>query len=195
MFRHTKLSYDPSLDYEKICRELFGENRYLCVAEKMNINAHVHFQGETNLTEREYDDKFTLLVQDHYLKKSNPKARPVRHVRSGDVDELGYQYMCKENPPNVLAKNRFDEEEIQALHEQSECHVDELKCGLKRKLHQLSPELSPQSLHRRYRREAGVYYETSDKMPPPNVQKLILWAMYTSPGASLETKDYVMERI
>jgi hypothetical protein len=195
MLRHTKLAYDPHLNYPYMCKKLYGDNKYLCVAEKMSVNAHVHFQGVTNLTTREYDDLFTELTCEHYLKRDNKKARPVRHVRAGDVDELGFQYMCKENPPNILARNQFEDEDIQALHEASEEHVQELKCGLKRKLHELDPEPTPQDLHRKYRMEGLAYYEASDKMPPPNFQKLVLWAMYTSPGASRATKEYVSERI
>lgn len=193
-FRHVKIAYDPSLDYSKICRTVFTE-KWLCVAEKINVNAHVHFQGYTEYSDDYFKDLFHRLTEDHYLRKANKKARPVRHVRAGCVDELGFQYLCKEDPPNVLSALGFEPEDIQALHEASEEHVQELKCGLKRKLHELDPEPTPQDLHRKYRMEGLAYYEASDKMPPPNFQKLVLWAMYTSPGASCATKEYVSERI
>lgn len=195
MFRHTKLRYDPALDYPAICHAVYGENKHLCVLEKVDVNAHVHCQGITNLTQREYDEKFTDLTANHYLRKQKTNARPVRHERQGKVDETGFQYMCKEDPPKVLSKNGFSDEDIRALHEQSEEHVAELKCGLKRKLHELSPESSPQEMHLQYQEEGLAYYESIDKMPPPNYQKLVLWAMYTSPGASTSVKRYVATRI
>lgn len=189
------MSYDPSLDYSTMCHELYGENKHLCVLEKIDINAHCHFQGITNLTVRQYDDKFTELTSTHYLRKQKTNARPVRHERQGKVDETGFQYMCKEDPPKILSKNGFSDEDIQQLHEQSAEHVAELKCGLKRKIHELSPGPDPEALHEKCLDTASDYYEDVDKMPPPNLQKLILWAMHTMPGASRAQKRWCIRRI
>lgn len=191
MLRHTKVQYDPTLDYQAICRAVYGENKCLCVAEKLRVNAHVHFQGYSDFSESAYDRAFTEWTKEHYLRKTKSGSRPVRHMRTVTTEE-GFQYMCKEADvsTHVLYKQGLTDEDIQKLHQKSEEHVDELKSGLKRKLHELDQERSPQGLHRQYRLEGLAYYANDDKMPPPNFQKLVLWAMYTSPGASSEVKEY-----
>ena len=95
MLIHFKCNYDDSWDYPAICRIFFGTNQCLCQAEKMNVNAHVHFQGDTDLTPKQVETAITELAATHYLKKHSPKARPIRRVH-GTVTVVGYQYLSKE---------------------------------------------------------------------------------------------------
>lgn len=73
--------------------------------------------------------------------------------------------------------------------------MEEIKCGLKRKLHELDQGLPPRDLHKKMMREGLAYYIASEKMPPPNFQKHVLWAMATAPTASEVTLEYVSQRI
>ena len=196
MFRHTKIFYDHTLDYGKIARAVYGTNKCLVVAEKIQTNAHVHFQGITDFSERVYVDKFSEATADHYMRKQKSTSRPIRHVRTGEINEQGFQYMCKESPPTVLYKQELTDEDIIALHEASEEHVDELKHGLKRKLHEIDTSSdSPSEVHAKYREHGLDYYIDQDKMPPPNFQKHILWAMASKKPPHHAWKLYVAERI
>lgn len=195
MFRHTKIQYDPSLDYEKICKAVYGENQCLCVAEKLETNAHVHFQGLTNLGKERYDDLFAEYTQNHFIRRVKPGARPVRHVRSGNVDEVGFQYMCKESPPNVLYKNGFTEQDIEDMHQASEEHVEEVKSGMKRKLHEMEFTGTPEYVHEEMQVAALKYFISENKFTPPNFQKQVLYAMATKPGVTDAEFRYVAKRI
>ena len=55
MLIHFKCNYDPAWDYPSICQSFFGNNQCLCQAEKMMTNAHVHFQGDTDLTPKQVE--------------------------------------------------------------------------------------------------------------------------------------------
>lgn len=195
MLRHFKVCYDSSLDYQRICEDVFDrELPALAVLEKVHSNAHVHIQGTTTLSDKAFDKALDDWSESHFKRRLKSGARPVKQTR-GVVDKIGFQYMCKEASPTVLYKQHITDDEIAEMHHASDEHVVEMKNSLKRKLHELDQELSPQALHRVYRLEGLAFYAADDKMPPPNFQKLVLWAMYTSPGASPSLKEYVSERI
>lgn len=197
-FRHSVICYDPSIDWAAVCAALFqAEKPYLCVAEKLDTNGHVHMQGKTKLSQRDFDKLAKDLLKDHY-KFKDPKARPIHHMRRETTEE-GYQYMCKENPVqtrNILAKNMFTDAELTELWEKSEFHVKELKEGLRKYLYEKVPmEENPAELHAAYRLSGIEYYIEQDKMPPPNFQKHILWAMALADPPCKRRKIYVAERI
>ena len=197
-FRHTAIDFDPSLPWADICVKLFKPDRpYLCVVEKFDTNSHVHMQGQTDMAQRVFDDYCRELCKDHY-KYKDPKARPIHHSRRR-IDEEGYKYMCKENPVacrHVLAKNMFTDEELTELWEKSELYVKEMKEGLRKHLSSTVPlDDDPAKLHADYRLSGLEYYIDQDKMPPPNFQKHILWAMARAEPPCKRRKIYVSERI
>ncbi len=56
-FVHFKCKFDPAWDYYKIGKDFFGENKALIVAEKLNTISHVHFQGHTDLDQKQILEK------------------------------------------------------------------------------------------------------------------------------------------
>lgn len=197
-FRHSKIEYDPRVNWKEVCAKLFEDRyKYLCVAEKLDVNAHVHLQGFTCMGDKEWDKLCRDLLADHY-KLQDPKARPIRHSRK-EVTDKGFQYMCKEDPfgnKNILARNLFTDGELLELYEKSEEHVKELKEGLRDYLFQKVPlDEDPAKLHAEYRLAGIDYYLEQDKMPPPNFQKHILWAMAKTDPPCKRRKIYVSERI
>jgi hypothetical protein len=135
--RHFKMSYDPKLHDQipEISRQLYGDNKALVVAEKLHVNAHIHFQGYTDLTEQSFRNKLGVLTKDHYMRRSLPgqPKYPVKCVKR-EADDMGFQYLCKEDPPNVLYKNHFTDEDIEELHEASDLYTETLKDDLKTRL-------------------------------------------------------------
>lgn len=195
MFRHTKVTHCSTLNYAEICKAVFGQNKCLAVMEKATTNPHVHIQGITDMSETYYNEKFRLLTQSHWQRQTPEKHNPVKHSKK-EINEKGFQYMCKEGPPNVLFQQGFLPGEIEELHTLSDAHVDQLKHGLKRKLHEIDvADLEPSKVHAMYRQKGIEYYLHEDKMPPPNFQKHVLWAMATKSPPSEDRIRYVSERI
>lgn len=195
MFRHTKVTFCSTLNVTDICKKLFGQNKCLAVMEKATTNPHIHIQGLTDMSESYYNEQFRLMTQSHWMRHNGEKHNPVKHSHK-DINEKGFQYMCKEGPPCVIYQQLFQPGEIEELHTLSEQHVDQIKHGLKRKLHEIDIEgMDPSAVHAEYREKGLDYYLHEDKMPPPNFQKHVLWAMATKNPQSPRRKRYVSERI
>ena len=178
---HFKMSFDPALDYPAIAQELYGTNKALVCAEKMDVNAHVHFQGYTDYADTTFRDRTTAATASHYMRKDITK-RPVRHVKR-KLDETGFQYMCKEALPTILYKHQFTDADITEMHEASNEHVQELKEGLRNHLVELDSikrlvPIEPGKCFKRAIVEAMLYYQAKGTMPPPNVRKLTIWALF-----------------
>lgn len=192
---HFKVETCVSVDVVNLAISLFLQNKCLVVLHKgKNENPHWHFQGETELDESEIKKKLAEVAQGHTKKVSNPNSRPVKR-RKVDADDLGYQYMMKEDPPKVVYSRGFTEEELDELHEASKDHVEQLKNQLQYYLvdkikweEEDGKMINPKDLHPQFRRHAINYYMEEDKMPPPNLQKLILWYMLKM------SKDKVVHR-
>lgn len=198
MWRHFKIAYDPALDYAAVCSQLFSDlGKCLCVVEKIDINAHVHFHGETDLTEDVFKNRVSELMKDHWKRKAEPTSRPVRHSGK-EANEKGLQYLMKEPDAleHVLYKKNITDEELEELKSASEAHVDELKGAMRAHLHALpdQPE-DAEKLHALYRFEGLEYYIAKAKMPPVNFQKLVLYAMALKEPPCKKRKMYVAERI
>lgn len=191
--QHIKCNYDPTWDYPAIARNLFGGNQCLVVAEKLATNAHVHFQGYTDLGPREFEKAITDLAATHYSKKVNSACRPVKRAKRS-VDEIGFQYLCKEERPPLYSQG-FTELELQALRDASDQHVDELKHGLGDYLADRMYDSEPVRAFNRMRLDALQYYSENDRRPSPRFQKDVLWVMYKHRQSTEEWKIFVSERI
>lgn len=191
--QHLKCNYDPAWDYPAIARTLFGHGKCLVVAEKISTNAHVHFQGITDLSHRQFEKAITELAATHWEKVLKPSGRPVKRARR-DIDEKGFQYLCKEDRPPLYSQG-FTEEELQALRDASDAHVDELKHGLGDHLATFDYPADPQQALTKMRLDALEYYDGQDKRPGPRFQKDVLWIMYKHKQSSPAWKLFVSERI
>lgn len=130
---HFKVETCMSVDPRGLCEYLFEENQYLCVLHKgKNENPHWHFQGYLAVSARDYDKRRAEIAAGHSKKIANPKSRPVKSAKK--CDETGFQYMMKEDKPNVVCYNLFTQEELDELHEKSAEHVDALKNDVYHKL-------------------------------------------------------------
>ena len=159
----------------------------------MNVNAHVHFQGNTDLTAKQLDTAITELARTHYLKKHSPNSKPVRRVH-GTVTVVGYQYLSKEGRDPLYSQG-FSAADLAALREASATHVEELKCGMPNHIFSLSYSAIPADAFNAMRLDALEYYDSQDKRPGPRFQKDVLWAMYKHPSVTDAWKFFVSERI
>lgn len=174
--------YDPSIDYESICKALFCTNRCLAMMEKKGGD-HLHVQGECSLPDKEIDIylKNNVIVK-HYrtiqaIEAGDPSLpRPCKRVRK-EVTEKGFQYMSKDVPQSVLVyKQVFTDDDIQDLYEKSEAHRAELQSKLGEYLSAncvRGAGESPRNLHKRLCGLAIRYYLDQDKMQPPNIKLLV----------------------
>lgn len=184
---HFKIEICRSVIPEQIVTSVFEDRKHLVVLHKgKNENPHWHFQGETHMDGKELDKFLATIAETHTKRIAAPKSRPVKRAKK-DIDEVGYQYMMKENPPDVVSSCGFTPEELEELHDKSDECVDQIKNQLYyyliEKLDWTEPKRiasSPhddyqRTMHSRARELAMEYYIGVDKMPPPNLQKLILW--------------------
>jgi hypothetical protein len=187
--------YCPKIDYEKLASDLFADQRCLMVLEKKPA-WHVHVQGE--LAEGvNIDAALKELAEKHSKREIDPTCRPVKK-RKLEADEIGFQYMAKQDGSEVLYSNGFDDEELTELKRLSDLRRQEVKQSMS---HYIEEELSNSSftscetMHDAFRLKGLDFYLSEDKLPPPNFQKLVLWAMIKSKHCSGATKVYVSQRI
>lgn len=191
--KHFVCNYDPNWDYPALCGQLFQSNKCLCVAEKISTNAHVHFQGYTDLGEKKWEQEITSIAATHWSKKIKPNCRPLRQHKRGP-DEVGFQYMCKEGIDPLYSQG-FEEGELASLKAKSDDYVEELKCGLKDHLHGKTYPSDPAAARKRMRMDALEYYHEGAKRPRPTFQKDVLWEMYRHPQSTQEWKEFCAEYI
>lgn len=196
MLVHFKVETCSSIDPVDVARVVFDMNRYLVVLHKgKNENPHWHFQGDTTWASSRLDEYLAELAANHTKKIAKPNSRPIKRAKKG-IDEVGFQYMMKETPPTVVSTT-FTEAELEELHAASEEHVDEMKNKLYHYLEErLDMSKTPAQVHAQARLLSGVYYLDENKMPPSNLQKLILWHIAKLAGKENEVfVSYVFERI
>lgn len=167
--------YDPSLNYEDYCKQLFGENKCLAMLEKKGGD-HLHIQGVLNVDEFDFKKIQTSMITTHYRKKVDPTCHPVKKRKRG-ADDVGFQYMAKELPTSVVIyKQGFSDQDLQELYEKSEQLRSELQCKLGEYIAAncvRQPGERPRDLHLRMCRVGFDYYLGEDKMQPPNFKLLI----------------------
>lgn len=200
MLVHFKIETCSSVDPVSVAERIFTTGRHLVVLHKgKNENPHWHFQGETEIPGKELDALIKEFCTNHSKYIKSKAARPAKRVK-GDVTELGYQYMLKEDPPIVVSQNGFTEEDISELHQKSQDHVDSLKNQLRDYLYEIEDRkpchnYDPKEAHRRWRHRGIEYYINADKMPPPNFQKLLIWYMIKRFQDNRVFRNYLSSKI
>lgn len=169
--------HDSNFDYEEICRDLFGTNKCLAMLESTTKTPHVHVQGELAVSEDAWKDYQRELIDQHYMRAQDPKCRPVKANNKRKADDLGFQYICKEEPKKAcLYKQGFTDEDLELLHAKSNEYREQLKGELgEYLLEKCLPRAgeTASELHHRYCSAAVDYYLDQDKMHPPNLKLLI----------------------
>jgi len=175
---HFKVETCRTVDPEEVAEELFGDNQHLVVLHKgKHENPHWHFQGYTSTTPGGVKEHLVALAAGHSKKIASPKSRPVKRMVK-EVTDVGFQYMMKEGVDSVVVSQGFTPEELEELHAKSEEHVASLKNQLYEYLEaHLTIDDVPKTVHGKARQLAMKYYLEAEKMPPPNLQKLVLWHM------------------
>lgn len=191
---HFKVEVCRSIDPVALATTIFGTHKHLVVMHKgKKENPHWHFQGDTEMTSTRLISLFKATIASHSKLIANPQSRPLKQAKK-KVDELGYQYMLKEQPPHVVTMCGFTEEDIDSLHEASLMHVQQLKdkvydylltkidmscLGGKPGGRKLDPtgEADCKARHKQFQMLCMDYYSEKDIMWPPNLQKLILYYM------------------
>jgi len=125
---HFKVSGLQDWDYEAEAYEFFAGSKCIVQYEKLSDNPHVHFQGYTSLGPDAIKKRVTALSAKHPTRKV-ANSRPVKMVRTGLVNEIGFQYLMKEGH-QPLHSIGFTPEELEELKAKSDLHVEELKMSL-----------------------------------------------------------------
>lgn len=195
MLHFVTKPWDPAAyDPEEVCKEVFdADEPYLAVLER-EPEPHVHFQGK-----RKADFSWGPWVKEHNAKHSkrvyDKNCRPTRVATRKEVDSTGYQYMNKQGSRLIVANNGFSESDLDELKAKSDEYVAGLKASMGNYIQEHfvpTPLTPPEEAHAQYRYHGLRFYAESDTMPPPNFQKLVLWALAR---ACPEYLTYVSEKI
>jgi len=137
MFKHFVVRhYDQDLEakFESICGQLF-QGDYLVVKE-YRPKEHYHFQGTTIYSDSAFEKmQQELITKQHRFRKERPGARLCVNSKK-EVNEKGFQYMCKQKDCMIVATNLTDDV-ISKLQEASDLHVETLKNELKEYIYPL----------------------------------------------------------
>jgi len=126
---HFKVDGLPDWAWMEICNSFFGPAKCIVQYEKLKSNPHVHVQGYTVLGQDAIQKRVTALAATHFSKALMPNQRPIRMVRTGLVNEIGFQYLMKEGHA-PLHQVGFTPEELEELKAKSDLHVEDLKMSL-----------------------------------------------------------------
>ena len=181
---HFKIEICATVNPEKVCEDLFHRCEHgLCVLHvRGKAEApHWHFQGTLKVEDKMFNAYLKRLSEGHSKKAAFPNSRPIKQSKK-DINYNGFQYMLKEGLDSVKWQANFSEETLTELAEASEAHVQEMKDGL---FHILETEFEngweatadPSSIYIRASRVTREHYLSIEKMPPPNVHKLVAWHM------------------
>jgi len=208
-FYHFKIKYDPSWDYPEICKTFFLEDYpYLAVLEStVNVEAHVHYQGTSLMAERTVKNKITALVKKHFLRKFGKGCRP-SSMSCRKPDEVGFQYMAKQvtkGLENVLARNKFTDEEIMELKAKSDEYVKTLKFETKKFITELLDEKAAKHPGQKLKEPENCYnvlkkavikklFEAG-KAPNRYTDKDVLEAFFLHPAGTDETRSWCYDRM
>lgn len=194
---HLKITYDHTWDWAKLCKQLCGAGdlEVLCVAEKLEQNAHVHIQGQTILSRNAFEAVRNEWRAKHWLvnEDGGENRRPWK-VCKHEINEKGYQYMSKEGRP-PLYQFGFTEDDLSEMKARSDEHVRALKTGLRDHISTLSFNGSVQQVYRAIRKAAIAWYQKDEKWPsqPNRFKSDLLRAMMEHPAATPAWKEYVEE--
>ena len=170
------------MDLKKVQMDLFGENRCLFVLEK-KPGYHVHVHGEPRADGPEITKYLKDLAQTHSKREIDPKCLPIKRKHEG-VDEKGFQYICKflGTEMDILFNNGFSDEKLAELKKLSDDAREEVKASMAkyiRENYSAAPGIAFSEVHEAYRNHGLQFYVNQAKLPPPNFQKLVLWAIVT----------------
>jgi len=167
----------------------------LCVAEKLDENAHVHIQGQSVLSDNAFEEVRAKWKDTHYVLKLQPGARPWK-VCKHEIDAKGYQYMSKEGR-DPLYSNGFSDDQLDALKAASDAHVAELKTGMRDYLHTITYLGDAQAVYMGMRQDGLKWFHDNDKWPANSnrFKNDLLRAMYSHPGAKDSWKCFVDEKM
>lgn len=201
---HMKVKYDPTwtatIDehgrnmWELLCDALCGNNYHqvLCVAEKLDTNAHVHIQGETTLFQDEIAAIKKEWKEKHYMCMPGRENRNPFKQCQKLVDEKGYQYMSKEGHPPLFVRG-FTQEQLDKMKAESDAVVAELKFGLRDVLHAKTYAASAERALWDMIKDARAWYKENDRQYNAGLKFRVLNIMDSHPQKTPAWDDYINE--
>lgn len=191
--RHFITGYDSGINWEEWAIKLYGDGKLIVAAEKLRSNAHVHFHGDSTLTQKEWEKQFNLFKANHPIKKAPGGAnlRPTKESKK-PVDENGYQYVAKEK--HQLYMQGVSPEELASLHKASNEHVEKMKNGMKEHIHGIHYEGAPAEVLRKLAHDCGFYLRVEKVNSRPQFVNDVYNVMMSHPEATDEWATYIVDR-
>ncbi len=175
MYANVVVDVHEEFDIVDFAETFFETGSRLLIVKEKARKAHWHVHGTWKGDRKAYKEYH------HSLRAGEGRAmtRPVRV--SFDRDEKGFQYCCKESPPNVIRQWHISDADIEKWHQASE---DVKKCSLfalKRSLSEVSTGCSAPEYFRNLKRAAYDHQIAADKtIHPSQLNSYVVTTMYAT---------------
>lgn len=179
--KHFVTRYDSGIKFEEWAIRMFGDNKCIVAAEKMNANGHVHFHGYTDMNEGDWAKAYEKFNAQHPVKIAakaiGQGVNPTRKMKN--PTELGFQYVCKED--HHLFVQGITQEEIDAYRTASNEHVKKMKNGGKEHCHEKHYEGEPAEVYLKIARNLYDYNLANDLQNRPQAKRDAMHVMMSHP--------------
>ena len=175
MYANAVIDFHEDFDVEDFAGKFFDLTRQCLIILEKSKKKHWHIHGIWTSDRKAYKDYF------HAERKGEgrTKTRPVRVAF--DKDEKGFQYICKEEPPNVVKKWHITDEQIMTWHVASEEYNADKDRKLKRWLKEVPQGGTPSAYFRALKRVAYEYTIDDGKLiHPARLNSYVVTCMYGS---------------
>lgn len=190
MYANAVVDCHQDFDIVDFAEKFFDTESQLLIVKEKGRKAHFHCHG-TWIGDREAYKEYP-----HPARKGEgrSKTRPVRVAF--DKDEMGFQYCCKEDPPNVIRQWHITDEQIADWHKASVAYLADKGRKLRDALSDADYwyckdfqeyAISAKNVYRHLKRAAYDFQiEEDQKINPQHLRSHILTYMW---GATTE-RDY-----
>jgi hypothetical protein len=174
MYANAVVDCHQDFDIVDFAEQFFDTGSRCLIVKEQGRKPHWHVHG-TWKGDREAYKEYPHPAREGEGRK---KTRPVRVAF--DKDELGFQYICKEDPPNVVRQWHISDEQIAQWHAASEKHKTDTRKRLRDAMKEVDLRDDAKEQYRELKRACYDWLTQEDKLlNPNNVKQHVLTYMWT----------------
>jgi len=175
MYADAVIDFHQEFDVEDFAGKFFDLTKQCLIILERGSKRHWHIHGTWIGDRKAYKEYFHPDRKGH----GRQKTRPVRVAL--DKDEQGFQYICKESPPNVVKQWHITDEQIAEWHIKSEEYKADKDRKMKRWLSEVPQSGTPSEYFRALKRVAYNWTLDEGKLiHPARLNSYVVTCMYGS---------------
>ena len=163
MYANAVVDLVEDFDIVDFAQRFFSTEHQLLIVKEKGRKVHWHVHGTW------IGDRKAYKEYPHPDRQGDgrSKTRPVRVAF--DKDQTGFQYCCKEDPPNVVRQWHITDEQIADWHVASVAYNKDKDRGLKRAMEEVTDdEMPPKVLFRELKRACYTFLAEEGKILNPH---------------------------